>query len=907
MTTNTLLVPRSLLRLSLLSIILFFNTIQGNSQGIPGASCPSCKQHANASRAQNPHPLNGNGSLALNYTNTACGLNYVTGSVVLEQRTVTNGITSGPPAGQVQPATITIAGIPTCATIVKAFLYADASGNGIAATATLKNPLGTSGNYPMTIIGQDIDKCWGSLGYTGTYSYRADVTAAINGNGSYIISGMPVSPVPGPNDMDGASLIIIYSDPSASYTGTIAIADGAHVSTGSSLTDNISGFTACAASSTGSVFLIVGDLQQLSPTACNFNSPTPNYTYPAASNSWWDLITTTTTVTAGLTNYSLQTSNGGDCYNEVAFGLYFQTGCNTCSGSGITVTVSSTSSCAAGNTATANVTGGNPPYTYSWTGTAQTTQTVTGLAAGTYTVTVKDNSTCNSGTAVVTIPPGVGVGTTVASTNPLCNGQANGTATVTATGGVAPYTYSWSPAPGAGQGTSTASALAPGTYVCSISDAGGCTGTSTVTITQPPAMTLTTTVDPPICIGQSAPLTATGSGGTPAYTYSWTNAGNPVTSPVSPVVTTTYTVTVTDSKGCVSAPQTDIVKVNPPLAITVTGTASVCGGGSTPLNANATGGNGSYTYSWTPPTGLSSTTISNPNASPTVTTTYTVAVADNCGTTPHDTIVTVTVRPAPAPVIKANIKQGCVPLCVTFTDSVNPACASATWNFGDGNTGTGCGPVTHCYTGAGVYSLTFNMTDVSGCTGSVTNSNYITVYPSPVPKFSASPQPTSILDPYIQFTDMSTGASSWSWTFGDVINDTSTKANPHYVYPDTGCYQVQLVVTSVNGCKDSIHSPVCIEPDFEFFMPNAFTPNNDHVNDLLMPKGIGIISRDFDYMIFDRWGNLLFETHDLNQGWDGHANGGSAVVQEDTYVWRVSLLDFHNHRHIFTGGVQLIR
>ncbi|HXC06751.1 MAG TPA: SprB repeat-containing protein, partial [Bacteroidia bacterium] len=474
MTTHHTFEKRFLIILVHATILLIISCLTAFSQNIPGASCATCKQHPSKQAVHPNAPLNGNASLALNYTSTACGLNYVTGSVVLEQRTVVNGITSGPPPGIAQPAGIVISGIPTCATIQKAFLYADASGNGVAATATLKNPSGTTGNYPMTIIGTDVDKCWGSLGYTGTYSYRADVTAAISGNGTYLISGMPVAPVTGPNDVDGASLIIIYTDPSASYTGTIAIADGAHVSTGNTLNDNLTGFTACAASTTGSVFLIMADLQQLNATSINFNSPTPNYTYPAASNSWWDLVTTTATVTSGLTSYSLQTSNGGDCYNEVAFGLYFQTGCNTCTGNGITVSLTSTSSCAAGNTATATVTGGTAPYTYSWSGTAQTTATVTGLAAGTYTVTVKDNSTCNSGTAVITIPPGVGVGSTVASTNPACNGQANGTATITATGGVAPYTYTWTPAPGTGQGTATAGSMTPGTYVCSISDAGGC-------------------------------------------------------------------------------------------------------------------------------------------------------------------------------------------------------------------------------------------------------------------------------------------------------------------------------------------------------------------------------------------------------------------------------------------------
>jgi len=888
----------------LIAFSFIFGSVYLNAQ-IPGASCTTCKQHASQRRVGPIAPLNGNGSLGLNYTSTACGLNYVTGSVVLEQRTISLGVVN-PPPGAVQPATIQISGIPACATILKAFLYADASGNGVAVTATVKNPVGTSGNYPMTIIGQDIDKCWSSVGYSGTYSYRADVTAAINGNGSYLISGMP-SIAPGPNDVDGASLIIIYTDPSAAYTGTIAIADGAHVSTGNTLNDNITGFTACAASATGSTFLIVADLQQLADLSVNFNSATTNFTYPAASDSWWDLISSPTTVTAGLSNYSLQTSNFSDCYNLVAFGLYFQTGCNTCTGSGITVSATSSSSCATGNSATATVTGGTAPYTYSWSGTAQTTPTITGVPPGTYTVTVKDNSVCNSGTAVVVIPAGVGVSSTFASTNPTCFGLSNGTGTVTATGGIAPYTYSWTPAPGTGQGTSAAGSMPAGTYTCLVTDSSGCQGKDIITLTQPTAITLTSGAVAPICIGQSQVLSATGHGGTPAYTYSWTDAGNAVTSPVSPVVTTTYTVTVTDSGGCVSTPVTVIVTVKPALAVTANATAAICIGSSVPLLCTATGGNGNYTYTWTPATGLSSTTIPNPTATPPLTTTYTVVVSDNCGTPVASTTIVATLLPIPAPVISANIKSGCAPLCVTFSDSVVPGCATATWNFGDGNTGIGCGNITHCYTASGTYNLTFKMTDTAGCKATKIDSNYITVYPQPVPQFSASPQPTSIFNPLIYFTDLSVGATSWNWSFGDVTHGGSVLQNPQYTYADTGCYDVQLVITNVNGCKDSVIHPVCINADFEFFMPDAFTPNNDGVNDLLLPKGIGIVEKDYDFTIFDRWGNLIFETNDLNQGWNGHVNGGALCAQVDTYVWRVQLKDFHGQRHSFTGGVQLIK
>ncbi|MFI5150662.1 MAG: hypothetical protein ACHQRM_13065, partial [Bacteroidia bacterium] len=421
--------------------IFFSTSLQAQSptypvtiQHIPGTSCTNCPHPASV-RKTNPGILDGNGSDGLSYNNTACGLNYTIGSVVIEQRTV--GVNPTPPAGQIQPATISISGIPACAIITKAFLYVDESGNGPAITATLQNPASASANYPMTIIGQDADKCWGSLGYTGTYSYRADVTASISGNGNYLVSGLPVVPAPGPNDVDGATLIIIYQDNAATYTGTMLIADGAHVSTGSNLSDNITGFTTCAATSSASTFLIIADMQRIGDMNVSFNSATPNFTYPAASQSWWDCMQTTTSLTSGQTNYTLATADPGDCYNIVAFGLYFQSTCIACS-NGITVTSTSASGCSGGGTATANPSGGTAPYTYSWSGTAQTTQTVTGLGAGTYTCTVTDATGCRTGTTTVTITASA-LSLSTVQTNVSCNGGTTGSATVTATG-TAPYT-----------------------------------------------------------------------------------------------------------------------------------------------------------------------------------------------------------------------------------------------------------------------------------------------------------------------------------------------------------------------------------------------------------------------------------------------------------------------------------
>ncbi|MGZ4087340.1 MAG: hypothetical protein ACXVPD_07755, partial [Bacteroidia bacterium] len=275
-----------------LTVLAIFSITYTNAQSITnaprvlGTPCPNCATPLTSARGSSNTVQNGNATCVTSYSTTACGLGYVTGSVRLGQR--------GSIAGVAQPAAITISGIPACAVIVKAFLYGDASGNGIAVTSTVKNPALVTGSYPMTIIGSDVDKCWG---YSGSYSYRADITPAVSGNGNYMVSGLPTG---SPNDFDGASIVIIYSDPTQSYTGHMVIADGAHEKSGGNITDNMTGFVACANSIYADAFWIVGDLQKIANTPINFNSATSNYTELAANDNWWNLIQgTAAPLTAG--------------------------------------------------------------------------------------------------------------------------------------------------------------------------------------------------------------------------------------------------------------------------------------------------------------------------------------------------------------------------------------------------------------------------------------------------------------------------------------------------------------------------------------------------------------------------------------------------------------------------------
>ncbi|MEW6468911.1 MAG: PKD domain-containing protein [Bacteroidota bacterium] len=548
--------------------------------------------------------------------------------------------------------------------------------------------------------------------------------------------------------------------------------------------------------------------------------------------------------------------------------------------------------------ATVNVSGGTGPYAYSWVPSGGNAATANGLVPNTYCVYVTDANNCTDSACVV-VPNTAGPSASIASAvNPTCFGSCNGSVTVNVVNGLPPYTYAWAPA---GGNAATGTGLCAGTsYTCTVTDANNCTDTVMITLTQPAQLAVTPGPPVTICIGASTTLTATGSGGTPAYNFSWAPAGPTV----SPGVTTVYTVFITDANGCTGTPQTVTVTVNPPLNVIASNPVSICVGATAQLSAIGSGGNGGpYTYNWLPgPMAGQSVTVNPP-----VTTTYTVIVSDNCGTPSDSATVTVTVNPLPVVTFTGTDTTGCVPLTVTFTNNTSGS-AACSWNFGDGATSSSCGPVTHTYTTPGTYTVFLQVTDNNGCVASSTHTNMVAVYGQPVSCFTFGPQPTTILDGTISFTDCSTGGTNWTWSFGDLANSTSYQQNPQFTYNDTGSFTVQQVVCNSNGCCDSSMQTVVIGPDFTLYVPNAFTPDGDGNNDTFFPKGEGFDINSYRLWIFDRWGNLLFFNDNWNKHWDGKVEGGSGeIVQEDVYVWKIEINDYLGAKHQYVGHVSVIK
>ncbi|HWY99118.1 MAG TPA: gliding motility-associated C-terminal domain-containing protein, partial [Bacteroidia bacterium] len=165
--------------------------------------------------------------------------------------------------------------------------------------------------------------------------------------------------------------------------------------------------------------------------------------------------------------------------------------------------------------------------------------------------------------------------------------------------------------------------------------------------------------------------------------------------------------------------------------------------------------------------------------------------------------------------------------------------------------------------------------------------------------------------PFIQFTDLSIdqyGINQWFWSFGDASDSTSTLQNPSHTYADTGTFCQSLTVTNIHNCTDVVEKCLVVEPFFALYVPDAFTPNHDKLNDVFMVEGKYICN--FEIWIFDRWGMQMYHSTDITKGWDGTVGGDSQKAQEDTYVYLIKARDCRDDQHqvhTLVGKVTLLK
>ncbi len=553
-------------------------------------------------------------------------------------------------------------------------------------------------------------------------------------------------------------------------------------------------------------------------------------------------------------------------------------------------------------------------YNYAWTvptgatnpGNVATFSTGT---AGIYEVIITNTSTgCFSSIASGTVSTNANPTVTVNDEVICQNNAATMVATPAPTG---TYSYVWTVPTGASNpgNVSTFNTSTGGTYSVVITNTtSGCSSLSasgTVTVNSNPTVTVN---NPSVCEGAAATVTATPSpAGT--YDYVWTvpsgvtNPGNVASFSAS--VAGAYSVIITNSvTGCFSASASGVVTINMNPTVLVNNPIT-CSDIPIAMTATVTP-SGAYNYAWTVPSG-----VTNPGSAASfnsaVAGSYSVVVTNSVtGCVSASATGILTVNSNPQPIFTSDVTQGCVPLTVNFTNQT-PNSNDCQWTINNGVVLNGCGSVSYTFNQAGCYNITLETTSNEGCTGSSTITNMICVDDIPNASFFPQNTPVSTLDPIVQFINTSNGATGYIWNFGD-SSAVSNEVDPTHIYGSFEAnYLVMLVAISDAGCVDTAYAPVQVQEELIYYIPNTFTPDADPINNVFEPVfASGFDPQGYSLWIFDRWGEILFESHNTEVGWDGTYNG--SIVQDGTYIWKIEFkLSGNDGKVMDNGHVNLIR
>jgi gliding motility-associated-like protein len=531
-----------------------------------------------------------------------------------------------------------------------------------------------------------------------------------------------------------------------------------------------------------------------------------------------------------------------------------------------------------------------------WSGTGITNAT-TGTfdpaiaGAGSHTITYTIAGACGD-TQTTTIVVTTQLDATITPAGPFCASNANTFLAAVDPGGI------WS---GPGIVNATTGEFSPtnagaGTHTITYTISGSCGDVQTTSILVIADANATITPAGPFCIADPVfTLTAAQTGGTwsgNGITNAATGTFDPATAGVG-----THTVTYTISGVCGDVGTLDIL-VYAQANTTITAVNPMCtDAAAITLNAATPGG----TWSGTGITNAATGTF-DPSVAGAGTHTITYTISGSCGNT---STTNITVNPLPVISFSLDVNSGCIPVASTFSNTT-PNANSCTWAINGNTVSSNCGGFAQTFNVAGCYDVTLTTTDNSGCTSSSTINSMVCAYDIPVADFSYSPLQTNVLDPVIDFTNLSSGATNYQWVIANV--DSTTTINPSYTFPDTsaGNYEVCLWAYNTNGCVDSTCQIITIYDEFLLYVPNAFTPDADGKNEIFLPIVKGLDPMEYELLIFNRWGELVYNTQRIDGGWDGTYKGQKA--KQDVYVWKIKGKKTENgERVVYYGHVTLLK
>lgn len=487
------------------------------------------------------------------------------------------------------------------------------------------------------------------------------------------------------------------------------------------------------------------------------------------------------------------------------------------------------------------------------------TPSTAGVTTYTVTASLDDCSATASVTVTVNELPNVSAGTDQA----VCEGES---ITLNGNGAV---TYTWSPAVSDGVAFEVNETTI---YEVTGVDENGCENTDEVTIVvEEPAVPVFNELDA-ICEGDELTLASTSTNG---INGTWSPAFDNTQ-------TTTYTFTPNGNEGCAVPVEVTILVNEVPIDPTVITTPADCDNPSTSIISNYNPSN-EYTFTPTGPFFTEGGVIDGMIEG----IEYTVSANNGMCSSGESESFSLTVLIAPEAQFNTD-GIGCAPVTAQFENNSGEA-MSYLWEFGDGSTSTEESP-THVYNEEGCYDVTLTVTNADGCMSTITEGDVVCVASSPVADFTTSTNELDETDEEVIFYDNSNGATSYDWIFGN--GEHSTDANPIYSYEGSapGDYIVTLIVSNDAGCTDTARTIIHVPEDVTFYVPNSFTPDGDAFNGTFKPVFSPRTNpRDYEMLIFNRWGELIFETHDVEIGWDGsYLQNKQGLVKEGIYIWKVT-------------------
>ncbi len=573
-------------------------------------------------------------------------------------------------------------------------------------------------------------------------------------------------------------------------------------------------------------------------------------------------------------------------------------------------TVNSDCSTGNGSITFETIFGGTPSYSFNWShdntlgfGVANN------LLPGTYTITVSDQNNCDT-IVMVSVSPKNTPAISITSENASCYSYCDGNAAIQLQ---IPYNgviyYNWSN----NETTNPATNLCAGNQIVTVTFENGCSRIDSTFINSPDSIIISSTNDTTICVGSEATIQANAIGGSGNYTYSWSNqfiGAGPHN--FSPTENECITVSITDENNCPTEPSTICVNLYDSLNLALNSLNEICEGSEVTLTASTTGGNpnNSYIYSWSNTNSNSNSISTNVNYGDSVV----VSVSDGCS--PE---VSLTNMFAFYPTTTTTITPDSIKVCIgeevsLSLNSTNNTISSIIWNMDDNTQYNLTNNITHTYQQADEYNVSVSLINEYGCEDSLFS--VVHVQESPIADFiSIYENPSQVFSNMnVNFSDYSTGEIKyWEWNvYGP--SDTTMYLGENFSFnfeeylsdynSREESFSVSLTVLDSLNCKSEITKSVTFSGETKVYIPNTFSPNQDVWNNTFGPEYFGFIE-NYALTIFDRWGDKVFTSEDINFRWDGTFKGTDC--KQDVYTWQMSYQDIFNENVMRSGIVTLIR